>query len=237
MGGAQTFLASAAVQRIDDEEGREQHQRNGRAPKPLLRQFGLLACYLHLLALRVVDGGHLCHLTALLPDVGTVEELGYLIGHKQGTVLTPGIEIGAELRKVVGIYLLHVGLLDKQVECLVVVGSISPALGRHEVIVRLEETDHRIGTLILTELGILRRSRIRLPQTPRLDGAVQMGVAVVDGPDGCFGVALLEEFANGVVEGHPLPDRLPVSHPDVGILDAGVVIDEHLVGCCRRILG
>ena len=61
---------------------------------------------------------------------------------------------------------------------------------------------------------------------PHLNSAIKVSVAVVDRPDLSIGVAACEEVTNGVGKRHPVSGTLKVLHPDIGIFDPRVVIDE-----------
>ena len=109
-----------------------------------------------LLTLCVVDGGKFCRLTTLLSYQGSIIDLCYLHSHTQGRILATRQVVGTEFRQQIlsdGLQIVIVApFLNKLVQIRIDIGSLSIAIGRHQVVTTI---DAPLKSLSVVTPGIL----------------------------------------------------------------------------------
>ena len=109
--------------------------------------------------MRVVDGGQLCTLVALLSHQGGIIDLGYLHGHAQSRVLAARQIVGSELWQQVmtdGLQVVVIAPLpDKLIKVRIDIGSLGIATGRHQIFAAIDAPIQSLGVVALGILGII----------------------------------------------------------------------------------
>ena len=141
-----------------DSESQNQQSQNGNSNTDCRHKtvLGTLLQDFTFLTLCVVYRGKFCRLTTFLSYQGSIIDLCYLHSHTQGRILAPRQVVGTEFRQQIlsdGLQIVIVApLLDKLVQIRIDIGSLSIAIGRHQVITTI---DAPLKSLSVVTPGIL----------------------------------------------------------------------------------